>query len=51
MSRTLFITLAALVAVLIIALFLGNREGGFTTGPNGGTDGVPTETAPQQPQP
>jgi preprotein translocase subunit SecG len=54
MSRnTLLITLAAVVAVLIIVAFLANREGGFGIGPfgEGGYGGSPTETAPQQPQP
>lgn len=51
MSRnTLFINLAAVVAVLIIALFLSNREGSVI-GPNGEDRGAPTETAPQQPKP
>jgi len=51
MSRNaLLITLAAVIAVLIIVALLANRQGGFGIGEYG-TGGSPTETAPQQPQP
>jgi hypothetical protein len=54
MSRNrLLVTLAAVVAALLILAFLADWQGGFGTGEygKGGYGGSPTETAPQQPQP